>query len=216
MTQKNIIQSLAATGVFLALLIGVALFLDAPAQDILLREGGIVELASVWGYVLCVLYIAHKGGKHYIAKYHYIVLLIIFCMLRELDFDKRLTTMGILKSKFLVSPDVPLIEKLIGAAFILLIVYCVVMTIVLHAKKFFADLKTCSSDIFGLMAIGFLLVTSKLLDGAERKMKTIGVEVGFHASHYATLVEEILELGIPIVILICLKYYFNKSAEQGT
>lgn len=195
----------------LAVLIFLAIGMDIPGKGILLREGGVVESASAFGYLFCIALFLHKGGIAFLKRHHYLFILIISFMLRELDFDKRFTTMGIFKSRFLTSGNVPLAEKIIGGAVILLLVYTVLSTVILHWRNFYCELKGRSVVGLGVTVAVSLLVISKSLDGLARKLHGIGIEVGESMSRNASRVEEILELGIPVIIFFTLKAFFKRK-----
>ena len=65
---------------------------------------------------------AVRGGRAYLTRNSYLVVLITFFGCRELDFDKRFTAVGVLKSRFYLSTDIPVFEKLIGLIVIALII----------------------------------------------------------------------------------------------
>ena len=94
-------------------------------EDILLTESGLIERASALGYFACALYMMAKGGSEFIRTRGYFVVLVTLFGCRELDFDKAFTTIGILKSRFFVSPDVPLGEKLAGFIVISILIWSV-------------------------------------------------------------------------------------------
>ena len=162
------------------------------------------------GYFLCAAFIIYKGKLAYFKRHYDLFFLIILFMLRELDFDKQFTTMGLFKSKFFISNSVPLVEKTIGAIIILLLLYVVFSIIYRYSKEFWFGLKNHSIISFGALIVVTLLVVSKSLDGIDRKLKGVGVEIGDRASMHASAVEEILELSIPIILLITLSAYFKR------
>jgi len=210
MTDKQTITGLVITGTLLVLLIIVTLFLEGNNRDILLNEGGIVESASVIGYFLCAAFILYKGSLAYLIRFHYLFLLIIFFMLRELDFHKRFTTMGIFKSQFFISNNVPFVEKFIGTLVILLLLYLIFSILYFNLKDFYYGLRNRSTVSLGALIVAILLVASKFLDGIARKLNEVGIEVGGRASMHASAMEEILELGIPIVLLLTFNAYFKQ------
>jgi hypothetical protein len=130
-------------------------------------------------------------------------------MLRELDFNERFTTMSIFKSKFFISKDVPLIEKAIGAMVILFLLYVSISILYRHSRDFFIGLKKRSVVSFGTLLTITLLVLSKSIDGLGRKLQGFGFAVSGQMSMHAEALEEILEFGIPIVILLTLHAHFK-------
>lgn len=216
MPDRGSFVSIWITIATLTALIFLAIGMDIPGKGILLREGGVVESASALGYLFCAAVFLQKGGIAFLKRHHYIFIVIITFMLRELDFDKRFTTMGILKSRFLISDTVPFAEKIVGAAIILLLIYSVLSTILLHWRGFYCELKGRSVVGLGVTAALTLLVISKTLDGLARKLHGIGIEVGESMSVNAGKIEEILEFGIPVVIFIILRAYFKRKEMKSS
>ncbi len=210
-TDRQTMIGFMLTGALLLLLFLSSLLLEGNNRDFLLEEGGVIESASVLGYFLCAAIIVYKGKLTYLKQYHYIFLLIIFFMLRELDFDKKFTTMGIFKSRFFISNTVPLAEKIVGAMVLLLLLYVIFMIIHRHSKYFLSGLKNHSIISFGVFITGTLLVASKSLDGIGRKLEGFGVKISNQTSMHATALEEILELGIPIILLLTFSAYFKRN-----
>ena len=92
----------------LVLLAAFVVNLGPTEAKALMSDTGPIERASALGYFLCAGYMLLAGGRDFARKYSYIIVLVALCGCRELDFDKRFTTMGILKSRFYLSSEVPL------------------------------------------------------------------------------------------------------------
>jgi hypothetical protein len=134
MTDREIITTgYIITLIALFIIFSPTFVLDGINRDLFFDEGGVVEVASAIGYFLCVLLILYKGKINYLRKHYYFILLFIMSGFREQDFHKRFTTMGILKIKFFISPNVPLTEKLIGFLIVLLF-YCYSMFLYLFIR----------------------------------------------------------------------------------
>lgn len=99
-------------------------------------------------------------------------------------------------------------ELLVGRRHVLVAVTLANPTLVID----FLDYGLMSRSIIsiGALIVFMLLVISKLLDGIGRKINRVGLEIGEMASSHLSTVEEILELGIPIVLLITFSVYFKK------
>jgi len=174
-----------------------------------LSEGGIVETMSALGYFLCALLILYFGRWTYLKKYHYFFLIVNLFGMRELDFDKRFTTMGILKSKFYVSDNVPITEKTIGLMVVALLVYIVVSIIKNHGKTFFYNMDLSSPVDVGVILVFISLIAAKTMDGIGRKLSDFGLTINEQAMiHFETL-EEVLELGIPMMLISTFYIYFS-------
>lgn len=180
-------------------------------EDFFFREGGVIESASVFGYLLCAAFIIYKRR---VADLKYFLVLIIFFILRELDFHERFTTLGIFKTKFFLSEEVGPIQKIVGAAVILVLLYVSICILHRHAKDFLIGVKKHSAISFGSLLAMILLALSKLMDGISGKLQGLGVRFSEPISMHAEAAEEILELGIPIVIFLTLHAYFKEKKVQ--
>ena len=168
----------------LALLVAVVVYLGPTEAKLLLGETGPIERASALGYFLCAGYMVLLGGRDFVKRYAYIVVLVVLFGCRELDFDKRFTTMGILKSRFYISSDVPLLEKMIGLIVIALLLWAVINIVKNHLTSTLASLAILNERAVGVVMIFVLLVVSKSIDGLARKLKPFGIETS-HKSHFS-------------------------------
>ncbi len=209
MTEKQAITGFAITLSGLLALI-TFFFFEIDKTYWLLEEGGIIESASAFGYLLCAAFVVYQGKLAYLKQYYYLFLLDIAFMLRELDFDKRFTTMGILKTKFFVSNNVPLTEKIIGGVIVTFLLYIVIITLFRHSKDFFRGLREESVISFGALIVCIFIVLSKVFDGLDRKLKGFGLDMSETFSMRATIIEEIVELGIPIIMMLTFSAYFKQ------
>jgi hypothetical protein len=215
MTHTQTKTAYLVTCALLLLLWGFSLssWLSEPSRVVLLKENGIIESATVLGYALCLVFLAWKGGLSYLKKYHYAVLLVILFMLRELDFDKKFTTMGVLKSKFYVSPVVPVAEKAIGAMVIALLIYAAVQCIRRHARNLIRGLGSACAVSIGICLVLVFLAVSKSLDGIGRKLHDLGIEISSRTSDVSAALEEILELGIPVILILAAAAFFKNESR---
>ena len=205
---------LLTINLFVILIFAFTFTLSPEDKPLWLKEGGIIEILSAVGYFICAAAFIYWGGWLNVKKYHYFFLMIILFGMRELDFDKRFTTMGILKSRFYISGEVPLIEKIIGLMVIALLAYIVISIFKNHFKSFIIGIKSYSTvHLYALLTLIFL-VSSKTLDGLARKLKGIGIHIDEQSSTNASTVEEILELAIPIIILSIIYVFFTKDNSR--
>ncbi|MCK5830785.1 MAG: hypothetical protein KAH20_10840 [Methylococcales bacterium] len=177
-----------------------------------IKEGGVIETLSVLGYFLCALLMLFMGKWPYIKQYHYFFILVVLFGMRELDFDKRFTTMGILKSKFYVSDSVPLPEKIIGLMVISVLIYIIVFIIKNH-YKILLNIKNLSFIHIGVLLTFSFLVLSKAIDGIGRKLSGFGVYIESKTVINFEVIEEVLELGIPLLIISTLFMYFSTKKQ---
>jgi 4-amino-4-deoxy-L-arabinose transferase-like glycosyltransferase len=192
----------------LFLIIGFLPFLDVEQQKKLLAEGGLFESLTVYLYIFCLILIYISWPLQKILSHWYLCALIILFALRELDYDKAYFTHGVLKSRQYFSDLVGLPEFLISLA-VLIFILTVLLLIVLRERNNFIkgviDLR--QSQLAVLTSIIFVFVT-KTIDGMERKF---GIDLSPEGERFALIVEEVGEMGIPIMFAIAILSWRNKS-----
>lgn len=211
----NTIFPIAVSVITTAIILALSLIYNAHEKSFWISEGGVIELLSAIGYFLCALLIIAVGKWPYVKKYNYFLILIILFGLRELDFDKKFTTMGLLKSKFYISSSVPLIEKLVGLLVVAIFLYAVMSVIKNHLKEFVLRIKQLSPVYIGVLITFLLLVFTKSIDGIGRKLGDFGITLAEDSSKIFLVLEEILELGIPFVIISTYIVYFSEKKHEN-
>lgn len=198
----------------LALLSAIVLGFRESVEHILLTESGLIERASAFGYFACAAFMLARGGQQFIRYRGYFAVLVTLFGCRELDFDKAFTTIGILKSRFFVSPDVPLGEKLAGFIVISILIWSVYKILSQHFKSFLSDLRERTPEAIGVAIVFFLLAFSKSIDGLPRKLQPLGIEVSAETNAFFGALEEVLELGIPVYIALVAHAWFKRQTSQ--
>lgn len=194
------------TAMLLMVLLMIALeTLDTETKLYFVREGGPIELLSATGYFICILLMLFQGQKglgH--LSYWSVTLMLLFLGLRELDFHCRFTTMGITKTKFFVSPDVPLTEKIIGAAVLLLFLLTAFYLVKQHYRDIWNSLRKRSSWAIGLCLGIVLIFTSKFLDNQADLVEMLLGLIGIEWNPISVTVEEVAELNIPVMFMLAI------------
>lgn len=215
MTDNRYLWAYAVLALGLLLLCGLVLNLGDRHGQVLMGESGPIEVASAVGYFACALYMIARGGRDFLVSRGYFVVLTLLFGFRELDFDKAFTTMGILKSRFYLSSDVPIPEKVIGLLIIALIFWTVFQLLRNHFVEFLQGLKQRAPVALGVGLIFFLLAFSKSIDGLARKLKPFGIETSAEVSRWAGSVEEVLELGIPIYMVLTFHAWLSRRRAES-
>lgn len=183
-------------------------------RKLIISEGGIVETFTVVGYFACFLYLLYKGKISYLKNFWYIHSIFILFALRELDFHKRFTTMGIFKSKFYISDSVPLTEKFFASLVLIFLFVVVYLLIKKHSKTYLAELKSGNMIAVSIFISIALVFISKSIDGLSRKLSGLGIAISSQSDKFAASVEEVFELGIPVMFLITIVIYFKESSTN--
>lgn len=184
-----------------------------PTRKTIISEGGVVETLTVLGYFWCFLYLLYKGRMSYLKKFWYIHATFLLFAFRELDFHKKFTTMGIFKSKFYISSTVPLVEKICASLVLVLLFYIVYLFFNNHYKAYWHKLKSIDMFAVSVFIPIVLLFLSKGIDGFSRKLSGIGVAISSNINKFAASVEEVFELGIPVMFFIAMVIYFNGDSS---
>lgn len=198
---------------FLLLFFSYSTAMDPESRRVLLRENGPVEFLSALLHFACFGLFLVEGRLAFFKKHYYLVLLPLLLGLRELDFHKRFTTMDLFKSKFYVSAAVPFCEKIIGVVVLLGILLMVFMLCKNHLVRWGAGLKARSPVALGALLVVVLMGVSKSLDGLQRKMASLGWDLSDTLSRHSTSLEEILELGLPLMMIMTVFAYFHTRQE---
>lgn len=197
-------SAFATYGVLLVLLLVAITFFHVVEHDFaaaMLHEGGVVEVFSAIGYGLCVLVMVLFGGGSYLRQHYPLTVLTAMAGLRELDFDKRFTETGLLQSRMFTSGDVALGERLAGLLVMASLIVLGVLIIRRYLMPFLRQLIRFDPVALGVaLAFGFAAV-SKTIDGLGRKLEPVGIMVSEQINFSAAVVEEVLELGMPVALI---------------
>jgi hypothetical protein len=206
---QKVVRAYLATGLVLITVFLVSLLLHGSTRDALLQEGGIVETVTVLAYLPSLVLIAFQRRLMKLAP---VLILILFFFLRELDFDKRFTTLGVFKIRFFTSAHVPFIEKLIGTLILLLLASTSLVLLRRHGRAFLTGLRQHSAVAIGALLVLILLVTSKTMDALGGTLRKAGMSWSGPVAKHTGALEEIVEAGIPIVLFLAL-WAYQKSTH---
>jgi large-conductance mechanosensitive channel len=192
----------------IVLILSFSFIFEIAQYPFWIKEGGVIEKLSVVGYLAAAMVMIVKGGLPYIIKYFYFFIPVLLFAMRELDFHKKFTTMGMFKSKFYLSSSVPFTEKFIGFLVIVFLVYLIIKIINNHAKDFLRSLQAFSAVHVGVALIFLTLFFAKAIDGLDRKLELLNITITEETSTTFEVIEEVLEMGIPLLIIATVMSYF--------
>jgi hypothetical protein len=190
------------------LFIGFLPFLDVEQQKNLLTEGGLFESLTVYLYIFCLILICISWPLQKIRSKWYLSALIILFALRELDYDKAHFTHGVLKSRQYFSDLVGLPEFLISLAVLIFILTVLLFIVFKERNNFIKGVINLKQSQLAVLASIILVIVTKTIDGMERKF---GIDLSPAGERFALIVEEVGEMGIPIMFAIAILSWRNKS-----
>jgi hypothetical protein len=194
----------AAAGLVCLVLAGIAILIDAatlaPGEK-LTREGGSVETASALLYLVAAAAFLWREGSW--RRLWPVPVLLLAMAAREFDFDKRFTSEGLLGIKILTR-ETPLWEKALAVLVIALLTAAIAVLVRRGLRGFLEGLRRRRGGALYLLAAVALTAGTKTIDGLARKLAPLGIDVSASTSRAAGSIEEYLELGIPILLLMAI------------
>ena len=183
--------------------------------NFIVKEGGLVETTTVLLYGIVIAVILWKKPMRCSSANWLSTTAVLLLMFREMDFDKSFTTMGIFKSRFYKSSEVPLIEKLVAGVVIIFIIVIFFLLVRHYIRSVLSEAKRNLNAEWGVfIAIALAAISKLVLDGLPRKLGNIGLESSDIIKNYHGFLEEVLELGIPVTLLMAL-FCKLKDGEQA-
>ena len=179
-----------------------------------IMEGGIVEVLSAIGYLFCIAIILIGGGCRYLREHWYFIVLLAAFSAREFDLDKRFTAVGVFKSKFVLSPDVGLVAKMIGVSVVVVILIAVGKILWRYSRHCLVNVWKFKPLELAIGWAGAFLIIAKTIDGVGRKLAALGIPINETMIENLMYLEESLELAIPYLLCIAASFYFNSRPRK--
>ena len=181
--------------------------LPAETVEKIFKENGTIETAQVVGHLIASGWLFYTGLRDKHKPSLLTGLLILFLAMRELDLHSRFTTIGIFRTKFFISPDVPMIEKAVGSVIVILLAIVIIKYCRQNYSLFFKSLRTGEAwAINTSLAIVFMGI-SKWLDSGPDALEWIISFIHRDPEMVLWIVEEMMELAIPALILLAIFQY---------
>ncbi|UWR21696.1 hypothetical protein [Sulfitobacter sp. S190] len=178
--------------------------LPLATQKTLLTEGGPVETLSVIGYAICIALLFVLWPLAEVARRWYFVVLLALFAGRELDLDKAPFTEGLLKARQYTGDTVGPVELVISAAILLAIILTCLILLRRETGRFIRGLAARSpaaaATLLGVLFIGVY----KAIDGLARKLEPFGITVSEDLNNLISVIEEVGELGIPLMFAVAI------------
>ncbi len=178
----------------------------------LIKENGVVEILSAWGYFFAALLLFLLAIQKKVRGGYFTAILVLLLGLRELDFHDRFTTMGVFKTKFYLSSLVPIGEKIIVTLLMLVLISFILWYLKKYGPSFVKNLKKGTAHALFTMCGIACMFLSKFLDGYSEVLEKIFIMVNEDPAFQARILEETLELAIPVFfILAILKLQYRRK-----
>lgn len=196
---------------YILLVIGIYLLPDHISQE-MVRENGPVEILSAAGYFLFCIFLFYFNYTGVVKTGLAPGVFLLFLGLRELDFHVRFTTMGIFKTKFFVSSQVPFTEKIIVTLFILSLIAYGIFYLRRSFPGFKKDLLSGRPYTYSIIAAVGSIFISKLLDGNSIIFEIL-LPMLENPKILSIAMEECLEMFIPVFFVLALFQYKSDISQ---
>ena len=183
-----------------AAMVGIDQLLKPPDLA-LTREHGGLEMASAFLYLWAAAVWVRLHGGRGLRRDWQVPLLLLMMGGRELDLDKSLTSVGLLKSRLYLSAEAPVWERLLGVVVLALLAVALVRLARRQGRGFLARLRSGSGPEVAVLGGLLLAAFAKTVDGLGRKLQGFGIELGAGTARQVGTAEEVLELFVPLLFL---------------
>ena len=200
-------------GLILSALV-LALVSDSGTAERLSEEWNLVENLTVVLYLGVIAYFLFAASGSRAFRYHS-AFVVSLLMMRELDMHKELTAGSVLKFSYYLRPPAPILEKLVAASVVLACTYALVRYIP-YGKSLLSGLRARIGHAYATAAALVMLPITKSIDAAPRILrKDFGHNLSHDVAMSMRLFEEILELGIPLLMLwACYQYWVAATVSE--
>ena len=206
-----LIAIIALLVAILAVVISFPIFISPKVLAPLIAENGVIERLTVVAYLVCIVVVLAGSIKRSLRESLILSAPLALFAMRELDFQSRFTTMGILKTKYYVSPDVPILEKLVVIVCLVAIIWGAVQFVKLYARRFFDAALAFHPGAICIGLAVLLFAVSTTVDGIGRKALGFGVEVDHYTIAFFQTLEEVSELGAPLFLILAAVTRFHQA-----
>jgi hypothetical protein len=190
---------------FITMLVLCLLLLPEDFARMIIKENGPVEMVTAMAYIVSAGWLLIKSRQGEGRKNISAAVLVLLLGLRELDFHTRFTTMGIFKTRYYVSPAVPLVEKLIVSLIVIAMFAFAIQFGREHYRSFLNGIRQRSGPQMVILFAIVCAFVSKFLDRCPDLIQRLIFVFQNEAGGMAiSIMEESIELAIPAFILIAI------------
>lgn len=167
-------------------------------------ESGPFEIVAFVAMAFALIALIVAAPQVAFGRGWHVTVALLLLMARELDFDKRFTDKGVLQVR-LYSGDYSLVQKLIGAAVVLLILVTLYRCVRVGTGPFLSGLRDRIAWAWWFAEACCLVVIAKSLDGLGRKLAPLGIKISDTTDFYASVIEEGLEwvFSMLLILAVC-------------
>lgn len=180
----------------------------------LVKENGPVETLSAAGYFFVAFRLVLEAWRGRIRDGFSAGVLATMLGLRELDFHARFTTMGIFKTRYYISDQVPAGEKIIVSWIVMLLLAVAIRYCKRNIGPFWHALRSHRMHAIAFSLSLGCIVVSKMLDSLSWPFEPLAAWFSNEPKHFLRVAEENLELAIPLYMLLSMHYFIRPDSDE--
>lgn len=189
--------------------------LPVDIMEEIVEEFGVVENITVVGYFVAATLLLLDGWREH-NKQGIVAAVVVFMLgLRELDFHEKFTTMGMFKSRFYLSPEVPIVEKCIVLLITLILFWGLAVFLKKNIGTFMTSWRQKHPWAVAISMAIVSIILSKTLDSNSGPLVWLIGLVLNEPETYTLVLEEVMELAIPCFILLGAFHFYPSRHHSG-
>lgn len=197
--------------IVLILAVAINMMPDELALDMVI-ENGPVELLTAVGYFCAAFWLILLPLFQPERKTASSGVMVLLLGLRELDFHSKFTTMGVLKSRYYLSPEVPVVEKTIVSVLMIALLIVAIRFLQLNYRKFLEGIKAREATAINAGLAIAIAVASKIMDSNSASMHWIAALYHDNPALSMQINEEVIELAVPLFFLLAV-FHLTKNRK---
>lgn len=177
--------------------------------DYFVEENGPIENLTLVAYVVSLAAILYYGRNILFVRTRLaLTILLTYMFMREADMHKWLNGLSILKIKFWLSGEIPLIDKFWAVVILLPVLWMLYYFVKNYARQVWTDFWRRESYAVGIFVFLAVLVISKICDRSLNMMTEMwGWQFEIWLKALVTAQEEFLECILPLLVMISVLQY---------
>lgn len=168
----------------------------------LTKESGALEISTALLYAYTTMvWLWTRTGDTWRLDWQ-VAAVMLLMMGRELDLDKRLTSVGMLKSNLYLTNIAQPVERIFGVLVLVCVATVAIRLIVRNGPELLSGFRRRAVWAWSILAAIGLAVVSKSIDGLDRKLAPFGISFSDQTVFLLGVIEDVLEFGIPVMFLV--------------
>ena len=202
-------QAWTAVAIAAALILGDGLT-RSPGEALTREHGGIETASALLYFAAALVWVLNHSAVAFARSWQLPAVLVMMAG-RELELDKSLTSVGLLKSNLYLADQTPLWERFLGLAVLAFLVVVVLRLVRFNRPGFLRGLRRGAPAALAVVAAIGTAVFAKTIDGLGRKLEPFGLVLDRSVADRFGAFEEAFELLVPALLLFAVVHSLGRA-----